>query len=217
MVRFKPLPYYEEYEKVVRVKATEAPAKGYYIRFEFAFEADHSQRLTLSGKSDPLTGGVHPTYRVLFMMTPYEAATSQRLNEAGGSGSAIEYPPYPQLVVNQNQVPARFAGLKNKPYTAFPADITRFLDRRRGMPNKVEFRYQNTLKKYVGAILIVKKMSIPSIVAKLRDRCVVLKEAVIDSRRKRMAEDDDIVATVEIIALKDPVGGCRRFWSKREI
>ncbi|KAI9026834.1 PINIT domain-containing protein [Hyaloraphidium curvatum] len=204
-VRFKPLPYYEDYVKVVRVRTTE----GYYIRFEFSFDEDQSHKLTFSGKPDPATGATSPTYRLMYMMTTYESATSQRINEARGPGSSIEYPPYPQLMVNNNQVPPRFAGLKNKPYTAFPADITKFVDRRKGMPNKVEFRYQNTLKRYVGAIILARKIPIATIVDNLRSRHFVSKEQVVASRKKQIAEDDDIVATVEIIALKDPISKLR--------
>lgn len=231
LVRFKPLPYYDDYIKVVRVKATEAPAKGYYIRFEFTFDGDQSARLTYSGKHDPASGTTYPTYRVLYMMTSFEAATSVRLNEPTGPGSGIEYPPYPQLVVNNNQVQPRFAGLKNKPYTAYPADVTKYVDRRKGMMNRVEFRYQNTLKvgnavplfcsdpsltlstfspqKYVGAVVLARKVPIPTIVSTLREKRSISKDHVISSRRKQMAEDDDIVATTEIISLKDPISKLR--------
>lgn len=160
-VRFRPLPYYEEYSHVVRVKSTEAPAKGYYLRFEFTFDTIPSHKLTLSGRTDPATGITHPQYRVLYMMCSYEAATSLRINEPVGPGSPVDFPPYPQLFVNGNQVPARYAGLKNKPHTAFPADITKYVDRRKGMANKLEFRYQNTLK--VGVVgVIAPRLSVSS-------------------------------------------------------
>lgn len=51
----------------------------------------------------------------------------------------------------------------------------------------------------------MRKVPIATIVTRLREQALLSKEDVIASRRKQMAEDDDIVATVEIIALKDPV------------
>lgn len=51
-----------------------------------------------------------------------------------------------ELKVNFDAVPAKLRGLKNKPGTTNPADITRYVRKKANYPNKIDLVYALTTK-----------------------------------------------------------------------
>lgn len=56
----------------------------------------------------------------------------------------IEFPPTCEVRVNGTQITANMKGLKKKPGTAPPADLTKFTRMQAGVPSKVEMVYVNS-------------------------------------------------------------------------
>jgi hypothetical protein len=140
-------------------------------------------------------------------MTTNDQATSRAVNE--GVGCSIEYAQNPTLQVNGNVVhPPRYAGLKNKPHTAFAVDITKWLHKRPGEGNKVIFSWQNSLKRFVAVLELVKTVPLPDIVQRIRQTKTKSKTQVLADRNAHHY-DDDVAVDAEVISLKDPVSKLR--------
>ena len=60
--------------------------------------------------------------------------------------SDISFPQQLEVKVNGREVKAAFKGLKNKPGSTKPVDITSFLELRRGYPNSLQIMYALTFK-----------------------------------------------------------------------
>lgn len=58
----------------------------------------------------------------------------------------IAFPYQVEIRVNQDEVKANLRGLKNKPGTTRPADITNFLRKRAGYENHLQVTYALTAK-----------------------------------------------------------------------
>lgn len=58
----------------------------------------------------------------------------------------IAFPTHAELKVNQEEVKVNLKGLKNKPGSTRPVDITSFIRRKSGFPNTVELVYALTNK-----------------------------------------------------------------------
>lgn len=58
----------------------------------------------------------------------------------------IAFPHHAELKVNQEDVKVNLKGLKNKPGSTRPVDITAFLRRKSGFPNTIELVYALTTK-----------------------------------------------------------------------
>lgn len=116
----------------------------------------------------------------------------------------IAFPHHAELRCNQDDVKVNLKGLKNKPGSTRPVDITPFLRKKAGFPNTVELVYALTNKKYFLVVNKVHKRSIQFLVDDLKRGKYLSKDRVIREMRSR-AEDDDIVATSSNMSLKDPV------------
>lgn len=66
--------------------------------------------------------------------------------EASFKPSDIAFPTHAELKVNQEDVKVNLKGLKNKPGSTRPVDITSFMRRKSGFPNTVELVYALTNK-----------------------------------------------------------------------
>ncbi|KAJ6145193.1 hypothetical protein N7470_009088 [Penicillium chermesinum] len=124
--------------------------------------------------------------------------------------SDISFPHQVELKANLDEVKANLRGLKNRPGTTQPADVTDYLRKKPNYPNKVVMTYaltQKTQKFFVLANL-VRRHPVEELVAQLTSRRLISKEQVIREMKNR-AEDSDIVATSSIMSLKCPLSTLR--------
>ncbi|KLJ08905.1 hypothetical protein EMPG_15668 [Blastomyces silverae] len=137
----------------------------------------------------------------------------------------ITFPHQVELKANLDDVKANLRGLKNKPGSTRPADITSFIRKKAGYVNHVVMTYALTQKashnqftpqaqlspsiyKYFVVIHLVRKHSVDELVNQLRARKTISAEQVI-REMKNKAEDADIVATSAVMSLKCPLSTLR--------
>ncbi|KAI1982068.1 E3 SUMO-protein ligase pli1 [Ophidiomyces ophidiicola] len=114
------------------------------------------------------------------------------------SKSDISFPHQVELKVNLDEVKTNLRGLKNKPGTTRPADITNFVRKKAGYVNH----------KFFVIVNLVKKHSVEELVEKLKSKPLITTEQVIREMKSK-AEDTDIVATSSIMSLKCPLSTLR--------
>lgn len=139
-----------------------------------------------------------PTLRVLlFCALEQPLAPYTRLD--------VAFPSQIEVRVNQEEVKANYKGLKNKPGSTRPADITDLL---RTTPanysNNIAITYALTQKKYNMFVYMVRKFSVDELVKRIKDRSVITKDSVLREMRKK-ADDQDIEVGSSVMSLKDPI------------
>ncbi|KAJ5902489.1 hypothetical protein N7495_003017 [Penicillium taxi] len=122
--------------------------------------------------------------------------------------SDITFPHQVELKTNLDEVKANLRGLKNRPGTTQPADITDYLRKKPLYPNTVALTYALTNKKFFMVANLVRRHPIESLVEQLMSRKLISKEQVIREMKSR-AEDSDIVATSSVMSLKCPLSTLR--------
>ncbi|KAL2809021.1 PINIT domain-containing protein [Aspergillus granulosus] len=118
--------------------------------------------------------------------------------------SDIAFPHQVELKANLDEVKANLRGLKNKPGTTRPADITNFIRKRAGYTNHVVMTYALTQKRFFVVANLVECTPIEELVDKLKRRKTITKEQVLQEMKSK-AEDADIVATSTVMSLKCPL------------
>ncbi|KAI0195022.1 PINIT domain-containing protein [Astrocystis sublimbata] len=142
--------------------------------------------------------------------------------DAGASNTGLQEVAFPyqsEIKVNGGDIKANLRGLKGKPGTTRPVDIT---DSLRLKPanynNNVEFTYAITNKvknhhpspaatKFFLAVYLCKTAPIEELIAKIRGRKIT-KAHVIQEMTKK-ANDPDVVATSTVLSLKCPLSYTR--------
>ncbi|KAI5286225.1 SUMO ligase siz1, partial [Ascosphaera aggregata] len=71
--------------------------------------------------------------------------------------SDITFPQQVDLKVNFDSVPAKLRGLKNKPGTTNPADVTQYIRKKAGYQNKIDMIYALTSKLVESSIRVVRR------------------------------------------------------------
>ncbi|KAG5437596.1 hypothetical protein PCANB_000633 [Pneumocystis canis] len=120
----------------------------------------------------------------------------------------IEFPAHVDLKVNGKHVNANTRGLKKKPGTAPPVDITNLLFLDSKLINKIEIIYSNTEKRYSFGVYLVQKYIVPDLIQRIKAGKYLSKESVLDIIKK-YSEDNDIITTSSDISLKDPISYTR--------
>ncbi|ODH13656.1 hypothetical protein ACO22_07046 [Paracoccidioides brasiliensis] len=120
----------------------------------------------------------------------------------------IAFPHQVELKANLDDVKANLRGLKNKPGSTRPADITNFIRKKPGYINHVVMTYALTQKRHFVVINLVRKHSVEQLVKQLQSRKIISSEQVIREMKNR-AEDADIVATSAVMSLKCPLSTLR--------
>ena len=101
----------------------------------------------------------------------------------GGSlvGADVTFPHQLEVKVNGEEVKANFKGLKNKPGSTRPADITGFC--RTKVPNyqnQISVMYALTSKKFYIQVILVKKHSVMELTERIKRAHVISKQRVIN-------------------------------------
>ncbi|KAF9962394.1 SUMO ligase siz1 [Mortierella alpina] len=121
------------------------------------------------------------------------------------SQTLMEFPHVCEIKVNGKVLEANLRGMKNKPGTVSPANITKLCKLEPADYNKVEFIYANSTKRYYASMHLVKKISVESIVAEIERGKFLSKEKMLQLIEDRN-KDDDIMATSSTLSLKCPLG-----------
>ncbi|KAI5297437.1 hypothetical protein KEM56_004822, partial [Ascosphaera pollenicola] len=143
-------------------------------------------KLVLSpGTAQRLTS--EPNLRILVYCTADSGLTPFTKSE-------IAFPQQVELKVNFDSVPAKLRGLKNKPGTTNPVDITGWIRKKGGYPNKIDLIYALTTKRYFVVANLVQRHPVDELVKRLRSRVItaqqVLQESAAQPRRRRRHRDD---------------------------
>ncbi|KAH8836224.1 hypothetical protein RJ55_10044 [Drechmeria coniospora] len=120
----------------------------------------------------------------------------------------VAFPHQSELRVNGGEVKANLRGLKNKPGSTRPVEITDRLRLRPSYVNNVEFTYALTQKKFYIAAYLCKTSSVTELVSTVSTRRRIPKASVVAELNKK-AQDPDVVATSQVLSLKCPLSYMR--------
>lgn len=157
-------------------------------------------RMRLRASDHPILSRVvnEPTLRVMVF-----CATE------GQGRHDIAFPHQSEIKVNGGEVKANLRGLKNKPGSTRPVDITKEL--RLKIPiytNNIEMTYALTTKKFYLILYAVKIVPVTDLVKRLENGRRITKEAVISDMVSK-SRDADIVTTATVLSLKCPLSTLR--------
>ncbi|KAF2715174.1 zf-MIZ-domain-containing protein [Pleomassaria siparia CBS 279.74] len=120
----------------------------------------------------------------------------------------VAFPSQIEVRVNGEEAKANFKGLKNKPGSTRPADLTDLVRKTPHYKNTLLITYALTQKKYTLQVCMVQKHSIDDLARRIARRNVITKRSVMNEMLKK-ANDPDIVVGSSIMSLKDPVSTLR--------
>lgn len=143
-----------------------------------------------------------PTLRLLLFSAPEQPlAPYSRLD--------IAFPSQIEVRINGEEVKANYKGLKNKPGSTRPADITDFV---RTSPanhrSTIVITYALTQKKYNLFVYMVKKFSVEELTRRIKQRNIITRQSVLNEMLKK-ANDPDIEVGSSVMSLKDPISTLR--------
>ncbi|KAF2720516.1 hypothetical protein K431DRAFT_295021 [Polychaeton citri CBS 116435] len=116
----------------------------------------------------------------------------------------ITFPNSIEVKLNGETLKHNFKGLKNKPGSTKPADITGLIRKAGNYENQLEVTYALTTKRFAFLVYLVRYVSADILTERIRSRQVISKERVLKEMGKANA-DPDIAATSTVMSLKDPV------------
>ncbi|KAG7290296.1 hypothetical protein NEMBOFW57_000295 [Staphylotrichum longicolle] len=157
----------------------------------------NSERISLKLQDHPALSLclTDPTMRVMVLCT------------AGNVGvQEIAFPYQCELKVNGEDIKANLRGLKNKPGSTRPVDITAELRLKPAYANNVELTYALTQKKFYLCLVVAKSVPIATLVGQIQKK--IRKESVVAEITKK-AGDPDVVATSQNLSLKCPLSYMR--------
>ncbi|KAF2733489.1 E3 SUMO-protein ligase PIAS1 [Polyplosphaeria fusca] len=120
----------------------------------------------------------------------------------------ISFPSQIEVKVNGDEVRANFKGLKNKPGSTRPADLTDLVRKTAQYRNTIQITYALTQKKFSLHLFLVKKLSVDELTRTITRRSVITKQTVVNEMLKK-ANDPDIVVDSINLSLKDPISTLR--------
>lgn len=172
-----------------------------------SLEASPTHRATLSKSltlNEAQTGRLNsdPSLRLLlFSALEQPLAPYSRLD--------IAFPSQIEVKVNDAEVKANYKGLKNKPGSTRPADITDFVRTKvANQRNSLLITYALTQKKYNLFVYLVRKFSVEELTQRIKRRNVITRGSVLEEMMKK-ANDPDIEVGSSVMSLKDPISTLR--------
>ncbi|KAI4951220.1 hypothetical protein J4E91_003927 [Alternaria rosae] len=126
----------------------------------------------------------------------------------------IAFPSQIEVKVNDDEVKANYKGLKNKPGSTRPADITDFVRTKvANQRNSILITYALTQKasrseKYNLFVYLVRKFSVDELTQRIKQRNVITRQSVLNEMMKK-ANDPDIEVGSSVMSLKDPISTLR--------
>ncbi|KAH6671601.1 putative SUMO ligase SizA [Plectosphaerella plurivora] len=121
----------------------------------------------------------------------------------------IAFPHQCEIKVNGGEVKANLRGLKNKPGSTRPVDVTDLLRLKpSNYENRVELTYALTQKPFYFGLFLCKAMSVQQLAEKIQvGRKIPIASVIQEITRK--AADTDIVTTSQVVSLKCPLSYMR--------
>ncbi|KAK5109504.1 hypothetical protein LTR62_006956 [Meristemomyces frigidus] len=120
----------------------------------------------------------------------------------------IAFPNQIEVKVNDDDVKSNYKGLKNKPGSTKPADITQKVRTKANYPNQISITYALTTKRYAFCVYLVRYVSAETLTERIKTQNVIPRDQVVKEMRKANA-DSDIVATSTRMSLRDPISTVR--------
>ncbi|PIA91599.1 E3 SUMO-protein ligase pli1 [Cercospora beticola] len=190
---FKTSPFYEDHENVYPLQdLPEMPQNRHTVRGTISLSADQSARM----KSDP-------SLKLLL----YCGKGANLYSEVH-----VEFPRELEVKINSDDVKANFKGLKNKPGTTKPADITDKIRKNPGYQNQLSITYALTKERFHIGVYLVRYVSSATLTQRIKEGRhgggIISKEQAIREITKAN-DDEDIVLSSEVMSLKDPVSTMR--------
>ncbi|GAB7362073.1 hypothetical protein MBLNU230_g2107t1 [Neophaeotheca triangularis] len=143
-----------------------------------------------------------PSLRLLLYSGPSGAMNPYSLVD-------IAFPNQLEVKVNGEDVKHNFKGLKNKPGSTKPADITSFVRKKQpSFSNQFSITYALTTKRFSYCVYLARYMSPEVLTGRIKKQSVIPKQQVIHEMNKAN-DDPDIAATSTVMSLKDPISTLR--------
>ena len=120
----------------------------------------------------------------------------------------VAFPNQLEVKINDDDIRANFKGLKNKPGSTKPADITDRVRKSPGYHNHLIITYALTTKRYAFMVHMVRYVSPETLIQRIKSGRVIPKHKVIEEMSKANA-DSDVSATSIRMSLKDPISTVR--------
>lgn len=188
---FKPSPFYHILENLSRVTdLVEMPNNRHSVPVSLPLSENVCEQL----KSDP-------NLRIMLYCTSPSILSQYEIAD-------ISFPGQIEVKMNQEDVKSNYKGLKNKPGTTKPADLTPYVRKTPRYANNLQINYALTSKKYSFVVNLVRKSTAEELSEKIRNGKVISKDSVLRDMINK-ARDPDIEATSSKMSLKDPVSTMR--------
>ncbi|CAE6521920.1 unnamed protein product [Rhizoctonia solani] len=202
LIRFKPSPFYrvdQPLNSLVLCQENKDGSERRSQNFTFNLTAEQSEKLQTN------------KYQVRLYCT---SSTHYAPNSFNNAPVPIEFPPTCEIRVNNKNINANVRGLKKKPGTAPPPNLTPFMSTMTNATSKVELIYVNNVtpfapKKFYMLAQLVEVTTVQEVVARLRAGKQRSKEEVLVSMRKAAQIDADIEAGPQKMSLKCPASYIR--------
>ncbi|KAF1813148.1 hypothetical protein P152DRAFT_448488 [Eremomyces bilateralis CBS 781.70] len=136
----------------------------------------------------------------------------------------VAFPSSFEVRINHDEVKGNFKGIKGKPGTTKPADITRFVRKMPAYRNTIDVTYATThkvsgqirpnltaadlTKKFVLFPYLVKAYSATDLASIIKARAIISKQQTLKEMNAK-AKDPDINFTSSVMSLKDPISTLR--------
>lgn len=124
------------------------------------------------------------------------------------SQADVAFPNQIEVKINDVEVKSNFKGLKNKPGSTKPADLTSLIRKFNGQENSLQVTYALTTKRFAFTVYLVRAIGADRLTERIRKGNVIRKQKVLDDMKRQNA-DPDIAATSIRMSLKDPISTLR--------
>ncbi|KAI5202156.1 hypothetical protein AUEXF2481DRAFT_426196 [Aureobasidium subglaciale EXF-2481] len=121
----------------------------------------------------------------------------------------IAFPSQIEVKINGDEIRKSFKGLKNKPGTTKPVDITDLLRKAAGYQNDLHVTYALTKERFSLMVNLVKVTSATELAARLKQTGSRIPKDTVLREMAVKASDPDIVTTSTVMSLKDPISTMR--------
>ena len=121
----------------------------------------------------------------------------------------IAFPNQIEVKINGDELKSNYKGLKNKPGSTKPADLTGRFRAKPTYQNQVSITYALTTKRYNFVIYLVRYITADMLVERIKTANVIPKQRVIDEMMNKANTDTEIQTTSTRMSLKDPISTVR--------
>ena len=92
----------------------------------------------------------------------------------------VEFPSAVEIRCNGSQLSANLRGIKNRPGTVNPPDLTQYAILMHGVSNRVDITFQDSKSNYTALLYLVEKLTVAQLVEKVKKRGYISKEQTLN-------------------------------------